>query len=145
VFKHIFIDANVLLDIFDESRIAHTTSKQSLEYCLTNDITLFTSCDLITSIYYVSAKQNPSVALEQVQAINTLCTVIAFSNREIEQTCQLMRDNKCYKDLEDSIQYVLAKQQECDLILSNDKGFISEDIELLTTEGFCRKLNLNLH
>ena len=138
MFDKIFLDANILLDIFDESRIAHTTSQQSLEFCLKNDKQLLTSCDLITSIYYVSAKQNPKIALQQVQAINTFCTVIAFSNIEIEQTCQLMSTNRLYQDLEDSIQYILAKQQHCDLILSNDKGFVSEDIKLLTTAEFCR-------
>ena len=37
MFDKIFLDANILLDIFDESRIAHATSQQSLEFCLKND------------------------------------------------------------------------------------------------------------
>ncbi len=142
MFDKIFVDANVLLDLFDASRVAHTTSRQSLEFCVKNDKKLFTSCDLITSIYYISAKQNPETALIQVQELNTLCEVIPFSNKEIEQTCRLMNTNKNYQDLEDSIQYVLAKQQQCELILSNDKGFVSEDINLLTTKNFCEHFKL---
>lgn len=140
--EHIFIDANILLDIFDESRGDHLASKQALEYCLKYDKTLFTSCDLITTIYYISTKQNPEIALQQIQAINTLCEVIAFANKEIEQTCLLMLKDKRYQDLEDTIQYVLAKKQQCDLILSNDKGFVSTDIPLMTAEEFCQKCEL---
>jgi len=141
---NIFIDANVLLDVFDESRIFHTESKYALEYCLNENISLFTSCDLITTIYYISAKQNPEIALQQIQAINTFCEVIAFSNKEIEQTCQMMQSDKKFHDLEDSIQYILAKKEQCEMILSNDKQFVSPDIKLLTTEHFCRKFGLQI-
>lgn len=141
----IFVDANVLLDIFDETRAFHIASKYALEFCIKKNKTLFTSCDLITTIYYISAKQNPEIALQQVQAINTFCEVIAFSNKEIEQTCQMMRSDKAFCDLEASIQYILAKKQQCDLILSNDKGFVSPEIKLSTTEYFCRNFGLQLH
>ena len=77
-----------------------------------------------------------------VQQGRTLCEVIAFSNKEIEQTCLLMLKDKRYQDLEDTIQYILAKEQQCDLILSNDKGFVSIDIPLMTADEFCQKCEL---
>jgi len=47
----------------------------------------------------------------------------------------MINDNN-YKDLEDTIQYIMAKKENCDLIISNDKNFISKDIKLLTSEEF---------
>jgi predicted nucleic acid-binding protein len=50
-----------------------------------------------------------------------------------------MLTDKNFKDLEDTIQYVLAKENNCDLILTNDKGFYSPDIEKLTSKEFVKK------
>ena len=65
-----------------------------------------------------------------------MCFVISFSNEEVEMAVELMRNNPKFGDLEDTLQYVLAKKEGCDLILSNDKGFYSPDIEVLTTKQY---------
>ncbi|MEA2112201.1 MAG: hypothetical protein U9P71_09175 [Campylobacterota bacterium] len=54
-------------------------------------------------------------------------------------TCKLMREDKNYKDLENTLQVVLAQKEQCDLIISNDKDFYSRDIELITSTLFCEK------
>jgi len=53
-----------------------------------------------------------------------------------------MIQDSSYSDLEDTIQYILAKKLKCDFIISNDKNFISKDIKLLSSEKICRELNL---
>ncbi len=50
-----------------------------------------------------------------------------------------MLQDKEYKDLEDTLQYLLAKKQKCEIILSNDKNFVSKDIEILDTKEFFEK------
>ena len=47
-----------------------------------------------------------------------------------------MREDNNYKDLKDTMQYILAKKENCELILSNDKGFYASDIEVLTVKKF---------
>jgi len=42
-----------------------------------------------------------------------------------------MKSHKNFKDLEDTIQFIMAKKVGCDLILSNDKGFVSEGVNLM--------------
>ncbi len=56
--------------------------------------------------------------------------IIEFGNREIEQSCRLMKSNKNFTDLE---QYIMAKKASCDLILSKDKGFVSEGVDLMSS------------
>jgi predicted nucleic acid-binding protein len=64
-----------------------------------------------------------------------MCNIIEFGNREIARAIELMQSEN-YKDLEDTIQYVLAQKSGCDLIISNDKNFISKDIQILSSKQF---------
>ena len=54
-----------------------------------------------------------------------------------------MEQDKKFKDLEDILQYVFAKKEECQLILSNNENFYSPDIEVLNTREFCKKWNIS--
>jgi len=142
MYKKIFLDANILLDYADKNRIFHEVSTKCIEYCLKQNLDLYTSCDLITTIYYVVSKQNKTKALEEVQRINNFCHVIEFSNSDIKQTCDLMLEDSDYNDLEDTVQYLLAKKSQCDLIVSNDENFVSKNIKLISSSDFCNEFNL---
>jgi predicted nucleic acid-binding protein len=140
----VFLDANIILDTFSDNRINHKYSKFLYEYLLINKFSLFSSCDLITIIYYIDSKFNKKQALLNIQAINKTLEVIEFSNKEIEECCNLMLEDSDYADLEDTIQYIMAKKEKCDLIISNDKNFISKDITLLTSEEFCKQQGIDI-
>ncbi len=138
----VFLDANVIADIYDEKRDTCSESQKAMEILLLDkSIELFTSCDIITTLYYILSKQGRGIALSAIVQINEVCTIVDFANAEILQSCQLMKNNKSFKDLEDTIQYVMAKKIRADLILSNDKGFVSDDIKLMSTPNF----NLQYH
>ena len=138
----VFIDANILLDLYDETRIFHQDSLKSISALASRyDVVLYTSCDIITTLYYILAKVNKTRALETIMDVSELCEIVEFSNKEVIHSCQLMTDkNSSYKDLEDTIQAVLAQKAQCVLILSNDKNFISQDIELLTSKQYASKV-----
>jgi len=139
MYRRVFLDANVIADMYDRNRPFYAQSKKALLYLNDNEsIKLFTSCDIITTLYYIFSKNDKTKALEAIMQINTLCEVVEFGNNEVTQSCMLMYNNPNYKDLEDTIQYVMAKKMQCDLILSNDKGFVSQDIELMSTDEFTR-------
>jgi len=138
----VFVDANIILDKYDIKRPYHDYSVKSYEYLIQN-AQIFTSFDLITAIYYLNSKVDKKQALLNIQAINKTLKVINFSNKEIDETCELMLEDTDYKDLEDTLQYILAKKSKCDFIISNDKNFISKDIELKTTKQFCKENNIN--
>ena len=136
----VFLDANILIDKFDSTRIFHKFSDKSFEYMLlSGSIDVFTSCDIITTLYYIGSKKDKKQILHDIRAVNKTLEVIKISNKEIEETCELMINDNNYKDLEDTIQYIMAKKENCDLIISNDKNFISKDIKLLTSEEFYKQ------
>jgi predicted nucleic acid-binding protein len=143
MYKRIFLDANILLDIFSSDRPSHGYSLQSYRYILNqSDIQLFTSCDIVTTLYYVGAKLDKHLILDRIEGINKILKVIEFSNKEVSQTCSLMKEDKKYKDLEDTIQYILAKKENCDLIISNDENFYAKDIEVMSSKEFCKKVGV---
>ena len=142
MFKRLFLDANILIDSIDNQRPMHHRSTALIRFCLEKEIPVFTSCDIVTTVYYLSAKKDKKQALNEITKINRFCKIIDFSNTEVEQTCDLMAQNSDFKDLEDTIQYILAKKALCDCIVSNDKNFLSPDILLLNSEEFFERFAL---
>ena len=139
----VFIDANIFLDRFDSSRRFHKSSILAYGYLIYN-AKLFTSCDIITTLYYIGVKVNKNDILKNIQAISKTLKIIEFSNKEVEETCQLMLEDNRFVDLEDTIQYIMAKKQQCDLMLSNDATFKSRDIRVISSEEFCLENKIEL-
>jgi len=82
----------------------------------------------------VLKKKFKKEALTFIEKLAMVCNLVAFSNEKLEEAINLMRQNSNFKDLEDTLQYLLAKRVECDLILSNDGGFYSPDIKVLSAK-----------
>jgi predicted nucleic acid-binding protein len=140
--KCVYLDANILVDFSNPQRQYHTNAITLITYCLKENISLFTSCDIITTLYYIDSKKSKESALNNIQKINQFVKIIDFSNTEVAQTCELMATNDTFTDLEDTIQYILAKKVSCDCIISNDKEFYSPDIALMSSALFCDTLSL---
>lgn len=75
-------------------------------------------------------------ALEALEALKEFVKIIPFAYEELTSTITLMRNDKSYKDMEDTIQYILALQENCDLIITNDKKFNSKDIKTISSQKF---------
>ena len=126
--KKIFIDANILIDFIDPNRAKHNEAIEFFKSHLEDY--LYTSCDILTTIYYVTSKyQNSLTAIENILK---LINVISFSNEEAKKAIKMMKKDKKFKDFEDTLQYLLAKKIEADYIVTNDKGFYSPDIEIIS-------------
>ena len=139
---HVFLDANVLIDTAYESRPSSKYSSELLRFLLKNyeKYQLYTSCDLLTTVYYVLRKQlEKKDALQKIKVINRAIKVIEFGNREIDEAIDLMERNEKYTDLEDTIQYVMARKEKCDYIITNDKNFASGDVVVLSSEEALKK------
>jgi len=54
---NIFVDANIFIDIFDDSRKNYIHSLDTYKYISKYNHKLFTSCDLIATIYYINSKK----------------------------------------------------------------------------------------
>ena len=139
-YKKVFVDGNVILDYFLKDRPFSKYSEEAIDYLVEKDIELLTSCDLITTVYYVLSKKDKIQALYDIQDATKFFYIIPFSNYETQKAIELMQKDKKFEDLEDTLQYVLALENECDLILSNDDNFHSPEIKKVSTKDFIEKL-----
>ncbi len=133
----VFFDANILIDISDDTRPFYKASRALLDELMDNidKFIFYTSCDLMTTVYYIlRQKLNKTEALAQIKLINKLINVVEFGNDEITEAIELMERNEKYVDLEDTIQYVMARKEKCDYIITNDKSFASGDVPVLNSE-----------
>ena len=64
--------------------------------------------------------------------------VLGAENRDILTALELDND-----DLEDNVQFVLAKKSSCNLIISNDKSFLQVDIPVVNSIDFVEKYGIN--
>lgn len=135
----IFFDANIINDIYDSKRASAQASYLSLKHCLEEGFEILTSCDIVTNVYYITAKYtDKSSALSALDDIERLLRILPFDNAILKSALKLMQEDKIFDDLEDTIQYVLAKESGCDIIVSNDKKFASKDLKLYTSEAFLK-------
>ena len=140
----LFLDANILVDIIDNSRVFSKEGALLFEMFieLSDHYELYTSCDLLTTVYYLTKKPLGKVnALQQIKIFNQTINVIAFANDEIDEAITLMERNMNYSDLEDTIQYVMARKEKCDYIITNDKKFASGDVPVLSSDEALKVLS----
>lgn len=140
--KKVFVDANVIIDMFDKNRENCIVANMIMNYCVDKDLELYTSCDLVTTVYYILSKKGKKKALEDIKAASDIFELIHFANEDLNKAIYLMEKDQRFKDLEDTLQYVLAKKEGCDLILTNDKGFYSPDIKVVSISQLAKELNI---
>ena len=90
---------------------------------------------LFRGFYYITRKNlDNHGALQQIKRISKFISIIEFGNNEVDDAIALMERNNKYKDLEDTIQYVMARKGKCDYIVTNDVDFSSGDVPVLSSE-----------
>ena len=132
----LFIDVNIFVDITDSSRKSSASSIAFMDSMFDHmdKYKLYTSCDLITTIYYITRKNlDNHGALQQIKRISKFISIIEFGNNEVDEAIALMERNIKYRDLEDTIQYVMARKEKCDYIVTNDVNFASGDVPVLSS------------
>ena len=128
----IFIDTNIFLDLllkrefFQEAMVIFNAVDKKIFDAIILDIT-------ILNIDYIAKKQLQDIR-DFLNTINITFEVFGASNSMIAEALKI--DNN---DLEDNLQYTSAKKTKCDLIITNDKNFYSEDIDKYTSKEFCKR------
>ena len=130
--KKIFIDTNIFLDLilkrkyYKEAIIIFNAVEQDIFQGFILDIT-------ILNIDYIATKQIRDVR-EFLYVINQNFTVTGATNQLIDKALDIPNS-----DLEDNLQYISAKENRCDLIISNDKNFYNGTVEVLSSVAFIEK------
>ena len=137
--NNIYVDTNIILDLCDNQRAMHMQSFEVVtHYLQENNYELFINSDTLTNLFYVLSHRSTLDAeevLAKMNFINKIFTLVPIETNDVEAALALCADAKSkHKDYEDAIQYVCAKKIGSSVILTNDKKFISIDIELCATQ-----------
>lgn len=128
----IFIDTNIFLDLilkredFDKALLLLNAVEKKLFDGVIADIT-------ILNIDYVAKKQVKNIR-DFLFLVNKNFQVVGSANEQIAKALLLKND-----DLEDNLQYTLAKENHCEAIVTNDKSFYTKSVEKLSSKAFVEK------
>jgi len=126
----ILIDTNIFLDLllkrnFYKEALTILNNLDKYE-ALIVDITLL-------NIDYIIKKQIKDIR-EFLNLVNNTCQIKGAENEDLKKALDIKNN-----DLEDNLQYIIAKKYNCDCIITNDKGFHFKNIEILTSKQFVKK------
>lgn len=128
----VFFDTNVILDIIDSSRQSHKYALGVWEKSVTEGFDIVISEDMLSTIFYIN--EDKQYALEFFKFIQNKWHIVSFGKKVIETAIKLSL--KKGLDLEDSLQCLCAKENSCDLFITNDKKFYDCGIKIVSTEEF---------
>ena len=128
----IFIDTNIFLDLI----LKREYHKEALLILNAIEKGIFKGYILditILNIDYIAKKQIKDIR-NFLNLINRVFTIKGASNEQIANALDIENS-----DLEDNLQYITAQQNQCQVIITNDKKFYSKDIKVLSSVDFVAK------
>lgn len=136
-YKKIFVDSDVLLDFLLDRLPFADYSEFLLDKAENGNLHLYTSTLIVANIHYIIRKKFGNQ--ETKAALKNLIDVVDLLSLDALHINQALDSN--HTDFEDSIQYYIAKENNCDLIISrNTKHYKKFDIPVLTAEQYLRTI-----
>ena len=128
----IFLDTNIVLDFLNADRIKHKISVQLIETLVSNSYQIIISEDMLSTIFYLS--KNKQQTLSNLNIIQQEWYISVFGEDVIKNAIDLSITNNL--DLEDTLQCLCAKQNNCDALITNDKYFYDCGMKIQTANEF---------
>ena len=135
----IYVDTNIVVDMCDSKRALHENSFEMItHYFEQDDCELFINSDTLANLFYILSNRSTletEEVLEKMQFVNEIFTLVSVESEDVIMALGLCADaSSSHKDYEDAMQYVCALKVEANAIVTNDKGFVSLDIEVFKTQ-----------
>jgi predicted nucleic acid-binding protein len=130
----VFLDSDIILDVLLEREEFYQPSAKILDLGVQKKMSLFTSSISITNIGYILRKELKSSkkAMEYIKNLMEIIKILAVTEDVILKA--LKTD---FNDFEDSIQYIVAKMNNVDfLVTRNTKDYRKAKIQVLDSISF---------
>ena len=128
----IFLDINIILDILDSSRPNHQNAIKIWEISVVKKYQICISEDMLSTIFYIN--RDKKVTLEFFKTIQKRWTIAMFGKKVIADAIELSLEKDL--DLEDALQCICAKENGCNILITNDKKFYDCGILIMSAEKF---------
>ncbi len=135
--KNIFVDSDILLDIFLQREPFYQFAQKLLNQGKNKEIEINTSALIVANIYYITAKAlGKSEAKDIISKLLKMLTVLPL---EAESISLAMSSN--FSDFEDAIQHFTAMRHECDVIITrNLKHYKKSMLPVMSAEQYIRTI-----
>ncbi len=133
----IFLDSNIILDIFLNNKDFYDESKKVLSLADLDNIDYFISAASITDIFYILNKhiKNPD---EVKNHLKSLLKIVSIAG--IDESCIRNALDSSWKDFEDAVQHEASVQIRADyLVTRNTSDFKSSFVEVITPADFLKR------
>ena len=136
----VFLDTNFFLDVFDASRERHPKAKEALEKFLAEDMELYTSSDIISTIsYFLQKRLDVQTTVNTIDYIVQRVSVLVANNQDFitlnKSILELLEiDTTLNLDYEDCMQLFLAHKYGVKRLLTSDNRFCQKVIEKYSVE-----------
>ena len=131
----IFLDTNIIVDIIDKNRTNHFYSVKLIELAIENNIEIAISEDMLTTVFYVVKDKNN--VLNYLDYITKKWNIYHYGNELIKEAINISLKQKV--DLEDVLQCLCAKYNNCNIMITNDKKLYNCGIKIMTSKEFMEK------
>jgi predicted nucleic acid-binding protein len=135
VSKKIFLDINIVIDGIDKDRPNNTIASKLIYELIVNGYEIVISEDMLSTIYYI--QKNKKRTLDFFKAIQYSWKISSFGKEVIRKAITLSLEKNL--DLEDVLQCLCAKENDCQILITNDKKFYDCGLEILSAEAFLEK------
>ena len=136
--KIIFLDTNIVVDLIHASRPNHVRSLEILRYLVLNNYKICISEDMITTLYYILKDKESTLDFLQ-NVVFRDWTVLIFGESVLKEAVQVSLDKSL--DLEDILQCLCAKENGCEVLITNDKKFYDCGLSISTAKEFLDKVH----
>ena len=134
----LLIDSNVVLDVLQNRHPNYETSYKVLVMCYDKKLLGYISTLTFANIVYIMRKElNSDKIVELLEYLKPIFDFVDFKKSDIEQAAKMK-----WKDFEDAIQYLAAKQIKAQYIVTrNLKDFALSEVPAITPDELLVILN----
>ena len=129
---YIFLDTNIVIDFLDSERPRHRIAEKLIQKIISTGYDLMISEDMVSTIFYLI--KNKQKTLQQLEIIREEWKIVHFGNIVIKNAIDLSFKNNL--DLEDTLQCLCAKENDCDMLITSDKHFYNCGMKIQTANEF---------
>lgn len=129
---NIFLDANIILDFLNSSRKQHILSKELISCIYNLGLQIVISEDILTNVFYI--EKDKIKTLNFFKKVQQNWIISPFGNTVISDALNLSLTKNL--DLEDALQCLCAKNNNCEILITNDTSFYNCGLKIQTPSEF---------
>jgi len=133
----IFLDANILVAVLNKEYPVYTYAARVISLTNNKKLSVYTTpiC-LAIAFYFAEKKSGTAMAKQKIKLLADNLLIAKVESKEVIAAIE----NKKINDFEDGLEYYAAKNNNCQVIITEDKNdFYFSEIEVLGCKDFLEK------